>query len=210
MIKAIIADDHAIVRRGLSQILADEPDMAAPGEVRDAQELMDSVLEQDWDVVILDIAMPGKSGFDILKDLKSMKPDLPVLILSIHPEEQYAIRTLKAGAAGYINKESAPTELVKAIRKAVAGGKYVSPALAEKLAFELDGDFVRSPHGRLSDREYQVLCLIASGKRVKEIAEELSLSDKTVSTYRSRILEKMKMETNAELTYYAIKNRLVE
>ena len=210
MIKILIADDHAVVRRGLKQILAEEPNMAVFGEACNAQEVLKNVREQDWDIVILDITMPDRSGLDVLKELKRERPKLPVLFLSIHPEDQYAVRVLKAGAAGYMTKESAPEELVKAIRKVLRGGKYISPSLAEKLAFDLETDSEKPLHETLSDREYQVMCMIASGKTVKEIAKKLYLSVKTISTHRARILGKMKMKTNAELTHYAVKNRLVD
>ena len=209
MIRILIADDHIIVHRGLKQIVGEEPDMAVVGEALNAQEMLALVLKQHWDVVVLDISMPGKGGLDILKELKQERPKLPVLVLSMHPEDRYAVRALKMGAAGYMTKESAPEELVKAIRKVVTGGRYISPSLAEKLAFDLAADTDRPPHETLSDREYQVMCMIASGKSVKETAFELSLSVKTISTYRSRILEKMSMKNNAELIYYAIQNRLV-
>jgi len=210
VIKILIADDHAVVRRGLKQILAEEPNMAVFGEACNAQEVLKNVREQNWDIVILDITMPDRSGLEVLKELKNIRPKLPVLILSIHPEEQYAVRVLKAGAAGYMTKESAPEELVKAVRKVIRGSKYISPSLAEKLAFDLETDSEKPLHETLSDREYQVMCMIASGKTVKEIAKKLYLSVKTISTHRARILEKMKMKTNAELTHYAIKNRLVD
>ena len=210
MIKILIADDHAVVRRGLKQNLAEEPNMAVFGEACNAQEVLKNVREQNWDIVILDITMPDRSGLEVLKELKNIRPKLPVLILSIHPEEQYAVRVLKAGAAGYMTKESAPEELVKAVRKVIKGSKYISPSLAEKLAFDLETDSEKPLHEALSNREYQVMCMIASGKTVKEIAKELYLSVKTISTHRARILEKMKMKTNAELTHYAIKNRLVD
>lgn len=172
--------------------------------------MFEKIQEQDFDVIVLDLTMPGRSGFELLIELKHKYPSLPVLILSIHPEDQFALRLLKAGASGYMNKESAPDELLKAIRKVVGGGKYVSSALAEKLAFDLGAGSGKAPHESLSDREYQVLCMIASGKTPKIIAQELYLSLKTISTYRSRILQKMKMQSNAELTHYAIKNRLVD
>jgi len=209
MIRILIADDHAIVRRGLKQILAEESGMTVAGEAQNAQEVLDLVRKQAWDVVVLDIAMPGRGGLDVLKEIKPEYPQLPVLILSMHPEDQYAIRALKAGAAGYLTKESAPEELVKAIRKVLAGGKYVSASLAEKLALALEADDQKPPHETLSDREYQVMCLIASGKTVGEIADELSLSVKTISTYRARILEKMSLKSNAALTHYAVQQRLV-
>ena len=210
MIRVIIVDDHPVVRKGLMQMLAEEPDMRAAAEATSAAELLQLLQEGEWDVVVLDITLPDRSGLEALKDVKAMRPGLPVLILSMHPEDQYALRVLKAGAAGYINKESAADELVNAIRKVVGGGKYVSPSMAEKLATVVGSGYEVQPHESLSDREFQVMCMIASGKRLKEIAEELCLSVKTVSTYRSRILGKMEMENNAELTYYAVKNGLIE
>ncbi len=212
MIRILIADDHAIVRQGLIQILAEESDMAVFGEATNASETLKNVHEQNWDIVILDITLPDRSGLDVLKELKNIRPRLPVLILSMHPEEQFAVRALKAGAAGYVTKESVPEELVKAIRKVLEGGKHVSPKLAEKLAvdLELKDESKRSLHEILSPREYQVMCMITSGKRIKDIAEELYLSVKTVSTHRTRILEKMKMKNNVELTRYVLKNRIVD
>ena len=209
MLKILIADDHAIVRQGLKQIVTETPDMIVAGEASNGQELLNKIQESDYDVVVLDITMPGRDGIDVLKQLRSERPELPILMLSIHPEEQYALRALKAGASGYLTKESAPDELVVAIRKVSRGGKYISSSLAEKLAFELEVGREQAPHETLSDREYQVMRMIASGKTVMEIAQELVLSEKTISTYRSRILEKMNMKNNAELTYYAIKNQLV-
>jgi DNA-binding NarL/FixJ family response regulator len=209
MLKILIADDHAIVRQGLKQIVTETPDMVVAGEASNGQELLNRIKEDDYDVVVLDITMPGRDGMDVLKQLRSEKPELPILMLSIHPEEQYALRALRAGASGYLTKESAPDELVVAIRKVSRGGKYISSSLAEKLAFELEVGREQAPHETLSDREYHVMCMIASGKTVMEIAQELSLSEKTISTYRSRILEKMNMKNNAELTYYAIKNQLI-
>jgi DNA-binding NarL/FixJ family response regulator len=209
VIKALVADDHAIVRRGLMQILAEHADMSVVGEAQDAPQLFALARAQAWDVAILDVSMPGRGGLEVLKELKSEFPTRPVLILSVHPEDQYAVRALKAGAAGYLSKDSAPSELVNAIRKAMQGGKYVSPALAEKLAFNLAPNADRLPHETLSDREFQVLCAIASGQTVSEIAEQMSLSVKTISTYRARLLEKMNLKNNAELTHYAIQHRLV-
>jgi len=211
MIQILIADDHAIVRQGLIQILAEESDMVVFGEATNASETLKNVHEQNWDIVILDITLPDRSGLDVLKELKNIRPGLPVLILSMHPEEQFAVRALKAGAAGYVTKGSVPEELVKAIRKVLEGGKYVSPKLAEKLAvdLELKDESKRSLHEILSPREYQVMCMITSGKRIKDIAEELYLSVKTISTHRTRILEKMKMKNNVELTRYVLKNRIV-
>ena len=210
MINIIIVDDHPIVRQGLKQILSEEPDMAMFGEAQNSQEVLELIRKQEWDVVVLDITMPGSGGLDVLKEIKHERPKLPVLILSIHPEDQYAVRALKAGASGYLNKESAPEELVRAIRKILRGGKYVSSALAEKMAFNLDMEAGKPLHETLSDREYQVLLMIASGKTTSEIAEEMALSVKTVSTYRARILEKMKMKSNVDLTSYVIKNNLID
>lgn len=210
MIKVLIADDHAIVRSGLKQILDETGgEIQVQGEAANGREVLEKIQAQDWDVLVLDITMPGRSGLDILKDIRQLKPRLPVLILSMHAEEQFATRMLKAGASGYLNKESAPEELVKAIRKVCEGGKYVSAAQAERMVSELTGNSDKLPHELLSDREYEILCLIASGKTATQIAKQLVLSVKTVSTYRSRILEKMKLETNAQLTHYAIKAGLV-
>ena len=210
MIKIIIVDDHPIVRKGLKQILSEEPDMEVFGEAQDPQEVLDLIHKQDWDIVVLDISMPGRGGLDVLKEIKQIRPKLPVLILSVHPEDQYAMRALKAGASGYLTKESAPDALVRAIRKILRGGKYVSSALAEKLAYHLEAEVERPLHETLSDREYQVMLMIASGKTTNAIAKEMALSVKTVSTYRARILEKMKMKTTADLTYYVIKNNLLD
>jgi len=210
MIRILIADDHTIVREGLKQILAETPDMVAADEASNGQDVLDKVWKNDYDVVLLDISMPGRSGLDILKQLKSDRPKLQVLILSMYSEEQYAMRALRAGASGYMTKESAPDELIEAIRKVAQGRKYVSPSLAEKLAISLEVGEEKPPHETLSDREYQVMCMIASGKTVKEIAEELSLSVKTISTYRTRILEKLRLKTNAAVVHYAVQNRLVE
>ncbi|MBN2323362.1 MAG: response regulator transcription factor [Spirochaetes bacterium] len=209
MIKTIIADDHTIVREGLKQILNETADVRVSDEAKNGGELLSKLRRGKFDVVVLDISMPGANGLDALKQIKIIDPHLPVLVLSMHPEEQYAVRVLKAGAAGYLTKESASEELLKAIRRIVSGGKYVSPSLAEKLAVELDTDRERPLYETLSDREYQVFCMIASGRTATEVAEELSLSVKTVSTYRSRILHKLHMANNAQLTHYAIKNGLV-
>mgnify|MGYP001822487062 FL=1 len=210
MIRALIADDHAVVRQGLIQILGNIPEITVAGEAINGQEVLDKVRAEAYDVVILDISMPDRSGLDILKQLKSERPKLPVLVLSMHSEDQYAVRALKAGASGYLTKDSAPDELVKAIRKVVSGGRYVGSCLAERLAFEIGADSSKLPHETLSDREFQVLRLIASGKSVTEIAAELSLSSKTVSTYRVRLLKKMNLKTNAELMHYAMQNHLVD
>src|SRR5437773_2528052 len=208
--KILIVDDHAMVRQGLRHILADELRRAEFGEARNAQEALNRVWKDKWDVVVLDITMPGRSGLEVLREIKRSKPKLPVLVLSMHPEDQFAVRILKSGASGYMTKESAPEELVGAVKKVLGGGRYVSSALAEKMASYLAIDTPKPPHERLSDREFVVLRMIASGKTVSQIAGELTLSVKTVSTYRTRILEKMGMTSNAELTHYAIKNQLVE
>jgi two-component system, NarL family, invasion response regulator UvrY len=210
MIKILIADDHPIVRQGFKQVLSETADLVVADEAGNGQEVLALVARKDYDVILLDISMPGKNGLEVLKELRMTNTKIPVLILSIYPEEQYAIRALKAGASGYLTKASAPEELISAIRKVSRGGKYISSSLAEKIAYELDGDAEKAPHDTLSDREYQILLMIASGKTVSDIADEMCLSVKTVSTYRSRILDKMKMKNNAELTTYAIRNKLVE
>ena len=210
MIKILIADDHAIVREGLKQILAETADMLVAGEATNGREVLEQVRKEDFDLVLLDIAMPGKDGLETLKELKLEKPKLPVLVLSIYPEEQYAVRLLKAGAAGYLTKESAPEELIAAIRKVSQKGKYISASLAEKLAFYLETDVEKPVHEMLSDREHKVMLLIASGKTVTEIADEMCLSIKTISTYRVRALNKMGLKNNAEFTYYALKHGLVD
>jgi two-component system, NarL family, invasion response regulator UvrY len=207
--KVLIADDHAIVRRGLIQILTDDFHPLTVGEAQNAQEVFRLADEQNWDILVLDISMPGKTGLEILKEFRQTHPQIPALILTTHAEEQYAVRAFRAGAAGYLTKESAPEHLIEAIRRVMRGGRYISPMLAELLAVNVKGDAERPPHEMLSDREYQVLCLIASGKTVSQIAAEVGLSVTTISTYRGRILEKMEMKTNAELTHYAISNHLV-
>lgn len=209
MIRVLIVDDHAIVRRGLRALLSDEFRGAAFGEASDARQALEQLRKKEWDVALLDITLPGKSGLDLLKELKAEWPRLPVLVLSVHAEDQFAVRVLKAGAGGYMTKDSAPEELAKAIRKILAGGRYVSPALAEKLALGVKKDLTRTPHETLSDREYEVMSRIASGKTVTEIAEELSLSAKTISTYRARVLEKLGVKNSAEIVQYAIRNGLV-
>lgn len=209
MIRILVADDHAVVREGLKQILSGIPDMIVAGEASDGRQALEQARKGAYDLLLLDIAMPIMNGLDVLKQLKSEKADLPILMLSMYPEEQYAIRTLKAGASGYLTKASAPEELIAAVRKVCQGGKYVTSSLAEKLATYLQPDRERPVHELLSDREYQVVLMIASGKTVSEIADALSLSVKTISTNRSRALAKMGMKTNAELTHYAISNGLV-
>ena len=208
--KILLTDDHVVVRQGLKLILQDHFKRAHFGEARNAQEAIDSVYRNGWDVVVLDINMPGRGGLETLKEIKRMKPKLPVLILSMNPEDQFAVRMLKAGAAGYLTKESAGNELVGAIEKVVNGGRYISPSLAERMASYLDMDVQKAPHERLSDREFLILRMIASGKTVSQIGRELSLSVKTISTYRTRLLQKMDMKNNAELTHYAMQKSLVE
>ena len=208
MLRILIADDHPVVRKGLRQIISETPDMVVADEATNGWEVLSKISSGDYDVVLLDITMPGKDGMDVLTQLKYEKPKLAVLMVSMHPEEQFAIRALRAGASGYLTKESAPDELVNAIWKVSAGGRYITPSLAEKLAFMVQ-KVEQLPHEALSDREYQVMRLIASGKTITDIARELSLSVKTISTYRTRVLEKMKMKNNAELTHYAITNKLV-
>jgi len=208
--RILIADDHPLVRQGLKQLLAAEPDMLVVGEAKNATETLDLARNLEWDVLILDYSMPGGNGLVVLKEIKRSYPRRPVLVLSMHPEDSIAISVLRAGAAGYINKECASEELTVAIRKAVSGGKYVSTSLAEKLALELEDGTRARPHESLSDREYRVMWMIASGKSITHIAEELFLSPNTISTYRIRILKKLKLEHNADLVRYAIKHRLME
>jgi two-component system, NarL family, invasion response regulator UvrY len=210
MTRILIADDHPIVRRGLKQILAEESDICEIGEARTGQEVLQQLRGQIWDAVVLDVNLPDRSGLDILREIRERNPRLPVLILSMHPEDQFAVRVVKAGASGYLTKDSAAEELVKALRRILSGGKYISPTLAEQLAEALTGETEKPAHEKLTDREYLVLCRIGSGRTVSEIAEELQLSVKTVSTYRTRILEKMDLRTNAELTSYAVRNGLVK
>ena len=210
MINILIADDHSVVREGLKQIISGNADMTVLAEAGNGNEAIEKIRGNAFSVVILDISMPGKNGLDTMKEIKVMHPDLPVLILSMYPEEQYALRFFRAGASGYLTKKSAPEELVSAIRTVSKGKKYVSPVLAEKLIGELDITTEKPLHSALSDREFQVLCLMASGKTSGEIAEELFLSVKTVSTYRTRILEKLHLKNTAELISYAIQNQLVE
>jgi DNA-binding NarL/FixJ family response regulator len=210
MIRVLIADDHAIVREGLKQIVSEPSDMVVADEAENGNDVLEKIFTNEYEVVILDITMPGINGLDALKQIKRQRPKLPILILSMHPEEQYALRVLKAGASGYLTKESAPEELITAIRRVSSGMKYVSSSLAERLASDLEADHDRPLHEALSDREYQVMCMLTSGKSVKQIAEGLSLSVKTISTYRRRILEKMGMETNAELVRYALEHNLSE
>ena len=207
--KVLIADDHTIVREGLKQILTHIPEVDYIAEASNGQEVLNKIKRKKFDVLVLDISMPGSSGLEVLKEIKKRKPKMAVLVLSVHSEEQYAVRVLKAGASGYITKSSASDELVRAIKTVYAGGKYITNKTAERLVREIDDDSSKPFHEKLSDREYQVMCMIASGKTVRDISEYLCLSVKTVSTYRARILTKMKMENNSELTFYAIKNKLI-
>jgi DNA-binding NarL/FixJ family response regulator len=208
MMKFLIADDHAIVRRGLGQILREEFPSAVVTEVTNSNEALDQSRKQVWDVILLDISMPGRNGIETLKQMRAEGIKAPILMLSMHSEEQYAVRVLKAGASGFLNKESATEELLLAVHKVLSGRKYITSSVAEKLAESVGGDSNKSPHELLSDREMQVLQLIASGKTVSEIGEELSLSVNTISTYRTRILEKLGLNNNAEMTRYAIDNGL--
>lgn len=210
MIRILTVDDHAVVRNGVKNLFEGRPGIATFGEASNGDEAAQMVREQDWDVVVLDITLGDRSGIEVMKELKLIRPKLRVLILSMHSEGQYARRAFKAGAAGYITKDSLPDELAKAITRVAQGGKYVSPNLAEMLLDDIDGGVDRAPHEKLSDREYEIMCLIASGKTVTEIAGLLSRSVKTISTYRARILEKMSMRTSAEITYYVIQNKLIE
>lgn len=209
MLRILIADDHTVVRKGLRQILLDEFPTAEIQEVADAEELVKEVMNARWDVVVSDLSMPGRSGLDALQQIKLSHPDLPVLILSIHPEEQYALRALKSGASGYLSKDTAPDELVKAVQKVLLGKKYISQSIAEKLASTFSSDNTQNPHESLSDREFDVMKLLANGKSVSEIAEMLSLSVTTVSTYRARVMVKMDLKSNSDLTRYAIENKLI-
>lgn len=208
--KVLIADDHPVVRHGLKQILSADPDVAVVGEAKNGNEALELARKLDWDVAILDYSMPGRSGLELLSEIKREFPRRPVLVLSMHPEELHARRVLKAGGAGYMNKESAGEELAAAIRKVVGGGRYVSASLAEKLAVELTPDAQKPAHEALSDREYRVMWLLASGKPINRIAKEMFLSPSTISTYRIRILRKLGVPTNAELVQYAVKHQLIE
>ena len=209
-IKILIADDHSLIREGLKKILKGASDMRVTAEAQNSQEVLEQVRKTSFDLVVLDISFPGRSGLEILKDLKQEFPKLPVLILSMHPEDRFATRSLMAGASGYLTKDCAAEELIHAIRRVVGGRKYISASLSEQLASQLEADAGKPLHETLSNREYQVLCMIALGKTAKDLAQELSLSVNTVNTYRARILEKMKMTKNAELIRYALQNRLVE
>jgi len=209
VLKILVADDHAIVRRGVKQILADSHDLVDYDEASNGQEALDKALQNDYDVVLLDISMPGKSGLEVLRELGSQKPGLPVLILTMHSEQDYAMRVLRQGASGYITKQSAPEELMTAILRVASGGKYVSPSLAEDMVSYLKIGKEKQPHGVLSEREHQVMCMIAAGRTVNEISEQMALSKRTIRTYRYRILKKMKVSNDAALIRYAVENRLV-
>ncbi|MBC8031555.1 MAG: response regulator transcription factor [Pyrinomonadaceae bacterium] len=210
MKRILIIDDYAVVRDGVKKIFDEQPNAVVFGEASTASEALQLVRDQNWDLAVLDLSLGNQSGLDVLKEFKQIRPRLPVLILSMHSEEEYARRAFKAGASGYITKDSSSAELAKAVNKVAAGGRYITSALAERLVFDLGRKSDLPPHKSLSDREFEVMRLIASGQTVTEIAELLSLSDKTISTYRARLLEKMGMKTNAELTRYAIRNKLVD
>jgi DNA-binding NarL/FixJ family response regulator len=210
MSRILVADDHAVVRRGLIEILRDSIPGATFGEAETGGHALELARAEEWDLAILDVSLPDQSGLEVLKQIRVLAPRLPVLILSMHPEEQFAVRTLRAGAAGYVTKKTAPQEIGEAVRRVLAGGRYVTPSVAERMVAEISHRGDASPHERLSDREYQVFRQLASGKTVKDVAAELSLSVQTVSTYRARILAKMGFHTNAELTEYAIRGRLLE
>jgi two-component system invasion response regulator UvrY len=210
MIKVLVADDHALIRKGLKQILDDTEDMRVTGEAESGMQALRMLQEGEYDLVLLDISLPDKNGVEVLKQIRLNHPQLPVLMLSMHAEEQYAVRSMKSGASGYLNKQSAPVQLVAAIRQVASGKKYISTELAEQLANGLTEGYQELLHQTLSDREYQTLCLLASGKKLSEMAEIMSLSTKTVSVYRARLLEKMKLKTNAEAIQYAISNHLLE
>jgi len=208
-LRILIADDHSIVRKGLRQILLDEFPNAKITEVPDAEALVNKVMQASWDIVISDLTMPGRSGLDALHQIKTSFPKLPVLILSIHSEEQYALRVLKAGASGYLNKDAAPDELVKAVQTVLLGKKYISQSIAEKLANSWSAKTDKMPHELLSNREFDVMLLLANGKTISQIADLLSLNVTTVSTYRARLMVKMKLKSNSDLTKYAIENKLI-
>jgi DNA-binding NarL/FixJ family response regulator len=210
MIKILIADDHPLIREGLKKTLREEHDVEVVCEARNGREVLDLIDKHDLNVIVMDLSMPGINGLEVLSELKKNKSRLPVLILSMHPEERFAIRAFRAGAAGYLTKESAPQELINAIRKVVTGGKYITPSVAEQLAIELENNTNKLPHEILSNRELEVLCMIASDISINDIAEKLCLSVNTVHSYRSRILEKLKMKTDIELTHYALLYHLID
>jgi two-component system invasion response regulator UvrY len=207
--KILIADDHAVVRKGIAQIISETANMIVAGEAANGYEVNEKVENEEFDAILLDIALPGKNGIETLKEIKRKKPKLPVLILSMYPEDQYAVRAIKAGASGYLTKESAPEELIEALKKVLRGGKYISPAFTEQLFSEISSNHKGPLHTKLSDRELEVLCLLARGKPIKQIANDLNLSAKTISTYRTRIMQKMAMKNNAEIIRYAFENGLI-
>jgi DNA-binding NarL/FixJ family response regulator len=209
-VKILVVDDHYVVRQGLKMILAEHLPAASFGDASTAQEALDLAWKESWDIVLLDVSMPGRGGLDVLKDLRQHFPKLPIIVISMHPEEQFALRVLKLGASSYIRKDSAAQELIKGVDAALRGAKYITPTIAEQLATNLERDQEGPIHEELSDREYQVMCLLASGKTVKEAGSELSLSVKTISTYRSRIMEKMKMQNNSQLMRYAVRHGLID
>jgi two-component system, NarL family, invasion response regulator UvrY len=209
MMRILIADDHSVVRHGLERILLKEFPSASIEHVADGDELLKKATQENWDIIISDVSMPGKTGLEVIQQIKEQHPKIPMLMLSVHPEEHYAIRALKAGASGYLNKDMAPEELIKAVRSVLLGKRYITPSLAEKLADQLGNNVSTLPHETLSDREFEVFKLLASGKSIQEIAGSLFISSSTVSTYRSRILEKMNLKSNVDLTMYAIANKLV-
>ncbi len=210
MIRILIADDHPLVRKGLRQVLEEEVDFQIVGEAVDASDLVEKLHASAIDVVVTDLSMPGRNGLDLVADVKRLFPDIPILVLSMHPEDRFAVRALKAGVSGYLTKETPPEIIVSAIRKIHSGRKYITPSLAEKLASEIEAPVGQTPHQALSNREYQIMCALASGKKIKDIADELSISVHTVNTYKSRIMEKMNMKSVTELTLYAIENHLIE
>ncbi|MDZ4340343.1 MAG: response regulator transcription factor [candidate division NC10 bacterium] len=210
MIKILVADDHAIVRQGLKQILADSPDLVVAGEASTGKETLEKIRHEKWDVVVLDITLPDPNGLVILQHIKNERPGLPVLVLTMHAEDQYAIRVLRAGAAGFLTKESAPEQLITAIQEVARGGKYLSPTLTQKLFSQLGTDILKPRHETLSDREFQIMTMIVSGKSLTQIAKDLGISVKTVSTHRARLLEKMRLKSNAELVQYALRNGLIK
>jgi DNA-binding NarL/FixJ family response regulator len=210
MIKVLIADDHAVVRRGLRQILAENADILVGGEASTVPEVRQKIGAERWDVVVLDVSMPGGSGLDLIGEIRRSSPTAKILVLTVYSEDQYALRAIRSGAAGFLTKECAPENLIEAVRKVASGGRYVSPELAETLASVVAGDGGGAPHERLSDREFEVFKMLASGRTVSQVAEDLGLSVKTVSTHRTRILKKMEMGNNASLTQYAVKNRIIE
>jgi two-component system invasion response regulator UvrY len=209
MLRILIADDHSVVRKGLKQILQNEFSTALIEEVGDAEELVKKIMMEEWDIVISDISMPGRSGLDVLTQIRQSHPKLPFLILSMYPEDQYAVRVLKAGASGYLNKDSAPEELVKAINRVLSGKKYITPSIAERLVTTVDKPGGEFNHEGLSDREFEVMKLLASGKTVSEISDQISLSVSTISTYRARIMTKMNLKTNTDLIMYSIDHKLI-